>query len=116
MDSDYFAGGFVLKAIGRELTSNDIFGVDLPDQTGDFLFHLPLSIDEKNGDNKDDEEGTQNAGCDLRMRNSVIRFAAFLVIVAARRLIERRSFSHPCYRNRLRKYLFIQRYKIITNQ
>ena len=45
-----------MKAIGR--VDDDVFGVDLPDETGNFLFDLPLSVDKKDDNDKGDENGS----------------------------------------------------------
>ena len=67
--------------------ANDVSGIDLPDEASNLLFDLPLSVDEEGRDDNDDKDGAEQTDSNLRIAQSVIRFGALGVIVAARRLV-----------------------------
>lgn len=74
---------------------DDVFGVDFPNEAGNFLLDLPFTIDEENGDDGRDENESQHASGDLRVSLPIIPVAALLVAVAARRFIQWLPLTNP---------------------
>ncbi len=102
------AGGFIGEAADR--VAADVARIDFPDETGDLLFDLPLAVHEQGDDDGGQEEGTQDAGRDLRVAQSVVGGRTVLVLVAALGLVGRRSAVHPRDPLDFREFLRRQRH------
>ena len=72
-----------------------VFGVDLPDESSDLLFHFPFAVNEEHDNDGDQEDAAQDAGGDLRVAVPVVRVATLFEVVAARRFVQWRSVVHP---------------------
>ena len=75
--------------------ADDVFGINFPNEASNLLFDLPVPIDEEGRDDGRYENTAQNASGDLRISQTVVRIGAFLVPVAARRLVQRYVCANP---------------------
>jgi hypothetical protein len=72
----------------------DMMSLGSSNKTGNLLFNLPFVIDKESRADGRQENAAENSGGNLGISQTRVRVAATLVPVAARRLVQRRTFAH----------------------